>query len=126
MPSAKWRVKVSDDDSKFHWAEGMKYVAEALKGALLLNGAAAVSTLTFLGNSNLADDRLVYAMIFFALGAVFSPISFAFAYVTQLQYGNSNHSAARIFHWLTYLSFLIAILLFGSGVCFAARAFLAL
>jgi hypothetical protein len=62
----------------------------------------------------------------FALGAVFSPISFAFAYVTQLQYGNSNHSAARIFHWLTYLSFLIAILLFGSGVCFAARAFLAL
>jgi hypothetical protein len=65
MPSAKWRVKVSDDDSKFHWAEGMKYVAEALKGALLLNGAAAVSTLTFLGNSNLADDRLVYAMIFF-------------------------------------------------------------
>ncbi len=33
---------MSADDSKFHWAEGMKYVAEALKGCLLLNGAAAL------------------------------------------------------------------------------------
>ena len=115
-----------EDDAKFHWSEGMKYVAEALKGALLLNGAAAISTLTFLGNSKLSDDRLVYAMVFFALGAVFSPISFAFAYLTQLQYGNFNHSAALLFHWLTYISFLAAIGLFGSGVCFAARAFLAL
>jgi hypothetical protein len=115
-----------EDDSKFHWSEGMKYVAEALKGSLLLNGAAAISTLTFLGNSKSTDDRLIYAMIFFASGAVFSPISFFLAYLTQLHYGNRNHSVAVFFHWLTYLSFLSAIALFGGGVCFAARAFLSL
>ncbi|WP_149588007.1 hypothetical protein [Tabrizicola flagellatus] len=117
---------MSDDDAKFHWAEGMKYVVEALKGSLILNGAAAVSTLTFLGNSKSADDRLVYAMIFFASGAVFSPISFAMAYLTQLQYGNQNYSIALCFHRLTYISFLLALVFFGSGVCFAARAFLEL
>jgi hypothetical protein len=115
-----------DDDSKFQWAEGMKYGAEALKGSLLLNGAAAVSTLTFLGNAKSADDRLVYAMILFAVGAVFSPLSFASAYYTQLQYGNFNHSAAAIFHWLTFIFFFLAIVSFGSGVYFAARAFLAM
>jgi hypothetical protein len=115
---------MSDADAKFHWQEGMKYVAEALKGSLLLNGAAAVSTLTFLGNSKSGDDRLVFAMVFFAFGAVLSPVSFAFAYLTQLQYGNSNHDVAVRLHWATYVVFLLALVSFGSGVCFAARAFL--
>ena len=116
---------MSTEHEKFHWSESMKYVAEALKGALLLNGAAAISTLTFLGNSKSGDDRLVFAMVFFAMGALLSPLSFACAYLTQLQYGNSNQSLAVKFHWAAYILFMLGLLMFGVGVCKAAQAFLA-
>ena len=116
---------IAVEKAEFHWSEGMKYVSEALKGSLLLNGAAAVSTLTFLGNFRSSDDQLVYAMVYFAIGALFSPLSFGFAYLTQLQYGNSNHSLALRFHWVTYTTFVVGLCMFMLGVYKAAGAFLA-
>jgi hypothetical protein len=117
--------RMIDDAAKFHWSEGMKHVAESLKGLMLLNGAAAVSTLTFLGNVRSSDDALVYAMVCFSVGALLSPVSFAFAYRAQLQYGNSNRSSAVLFHPATYLVFVLGLIGFGLGNWQAAIAFLA-
>ena len=36
-----------DEETKFHWAEGMKYALEGIKAIFVLNGAATVSILTF-------------------------------------------------------------------------------
>ena len=56
-----------DEETKFHWAEGMKYVQEGIKAIFVLNGAATVSILTFVGNTKTKSDFLVYAMICFAI-----------------------------------------------------------
>ena len=112
------------DAARFHWAEGMKYVAEGLRALFLLNGAATISVLTFIGNTNAGDDRLVYSMFSFALAALFGPISFIFSYLTQLNYGNRNTSSAWKFHNWTYCCIGISILLFLVGVIFAGLAFL--
>ena len=119
-------TNMTDEHSKFHWSEGMKYVGEALKGSFLLNGAAAVSTFTILGNLKSSDDRFVYAMAYFTAGAFLSPISFAFAYFTQLQYGNCNNALAIKFHRVTYVSFAFGLIMFPIGVFKAAQAFLVL
>ena len=79
------------DDAKWHWAEGNKYAVEAAKSILLVNGAAAIATLTFIGNLKLQPTRaLVMSMLIFAVAAVASALLFAFAYFTQLNYGNAD------------------------------------
>lgn len=112
-------------DAHFHWGEGLKYVAEGLKGVFVLNGAAAISVLTFVGNlsdnGHLAvTELLVFAMVSFGIGAVLGPVSFAFAYLTQLSYGNDDAKSAWSFHRLTYWSFGASLLAFFLGLCLAA------
>ena len=65
-----------EEETKFHWAEGMKYVVEGIKALFILNGAATVSILTFVGNTKSKSELLVYAMICFAVGAATGPIAF--------------------------------------------------
>ena len=113
-----------DDQAKFHWGEGLKYVTEGIKAFVLLNGAATISMLTFLGNARNSDDKLVYSMLCFAVGALMGPIAFLFAYLTQLQYGNQSHERAWQFHRLTYLSIIGGIIFFLIGVVFAVCALL--
>ena len=113
-----------EEEKKFHWSEGMKYVAEAVKALLLINGAAAVSVLTFLGTSKASSTPLVIAMLCFALGAVASPVTFSLAYLTQLNYGNdktgSSWLVGVVFHKVAYVPFVAGILLFLIGISFAA------
>ncbi|WP_132949877.1 hypothetical protein [Rhodovulum bhavnagarense] len=116
----------AENASRFHWHEGMKFAHEGIKSLMLLNGASTVSVLTFVGNTNEGDDRLVYAMACFALGALCGPVSFLFAYLTQLQYGNDNFGAAWKHHWATYLFIFSGICLFLCGVALAGLSFLQL
>jgi hypothetical protein len=39
------------EEAKWHWAEGIKFALEATKTLFILNGAAAIAVLTFLGNT---------------------------------------------------------------------------
>ncbi len=113
-----------EQDAHFHWAEGMKYVAEGLKALFLLNGVATVSVLTFIGNENSGDSRLVYSMLFFALGALLSIMSFFSAYIAQLGYGNDDRNLAGNWHDRTYVLIFVSMLSFLVGVCLAGYAFL--
>ncbi|MGC1429370.1 MAG: hypothetical protein WA822_12330 [Albidovulum sp.] len=113
-----------DDHVKFHWGEGLKYVTEGIKAFFLLNGAATISMLTFLGNARNGDDKLVYSMACFAIGALMGSVAFMFAYLTQLEYGNDHQVEAWRFHRATYGSVVVGILLFLVGVGFASCALL--
>ena len=118
-----------DEETKFQWAEGMKYALEGIKAIFVLNGAATVSILTFVGNTKTKSDFLVYAMIFFAIGTLTGPVSFCFAYLTQLTYGNSfrsggNRTSGNKFHYLTYFAVVCGMLFFICGIAFAGFGFL--
>lgn len=114
-----------EEETKFHWAEGMKYVLEGIKALLVLNGAATVSILTFVGNTKSKSELLIYAMTCFAVGAATGPIAFWLAYLTQLNYGNSSRTgggwvSAKKFHFGTYGAVGIGLLLFLSGIALAS------
>ena len=111
------------EDAKWHWGEGTKYAIEGAKSILIINGAASVSVLTFIGNMKLHPAYLIYAMILFAVGALFSVLIFIFAYCAQLSYGNNNFIIARRWHVLNYVVVLASVLSFVSGICMAARGF---
>lgn len=59
----------------------------AIKSLLLLNGAAAISTLTFIGNADHAgslDKQLFLPLILFGIGALTGAFSAGMAYLAQL------------------------------------------
>ena len=117
-----------EEETKFHWAEGMKYALEGIKTLFLLNGAATVSILTFIGNTKDNSDQLIYSMICFAFGAATGPVSLFLAYLAQLKYGNAamNYSdsdigwseASKLHNW-TYVSIGVGLFLFLLGVILA-------
>lgn len=112
------------EDAKWHWAEGNKYAVEAAKSILLVNGAAAVAMLTFIGTLKLQPTpTLIFSMVIFALAAVASALLFVIAYLTQLHYGNQNIERARRWHSKTYILLLIIVVLFISGISLAAHGF---
>lgn len=112
------------DNAKWHWGEGNKYVLEGVKTILLVNGAAAVSMLTFIGNFKLHPTKtLIVAMLLFSGGAMSSVLIFGSAYLTQLHYGNENSDMATKWHKYTYAVVLFSIILFLSGIGFTAYGF---
>jgi uncharacterized membrane protein len=97
----------------------------AAKALLLVNGAASISTLTFIGNIKLhPTGALILSMLIFAIAAMTSAMIFAFAYFTQLNYGNANLKWARRWHIWTYIVVLFSVALFVVGIGFAADGFL--
>ncbi|MGL4406683.1 MAG: hypothetical protein ACRCT6_13050, partial [Notoacmeibacter sp.] len=65
-----------NDDAKYHWSEGMKFASEGIKSLFILNGAAAISILTFLGNSQTTSAEMIWAMICFAMGTASGTLSY--------------------------------------------------
>jgi hypothetical protein len=108
-----------NEDNKFHWSEGMKYAAEAIKGVFLINGTASISMLTFIGNTKIATWHLVIGLFSFAIGALTGPIAFCLAYLTQLQYGNKV--LAPKVHTATYYIVGFGMLAFIVGIVFVSK-----
>lgn len=118
-----------EEETKFHWTEGMKYVLEGVKALFVLNGAATVSVLTFVGNTKSKSDLLIFAMTSFAVGAATGPVAFFMAYLTQLSYGNSSrtdgdYTKASKFHFGTYGVVGRGLVLFLIGIALASRGLL--
>ena len=117
------------DEAKWHWAEGMKFALEGVKLLFILNGAASVSILTFIGNMRAGSLQLVWAMLCFALGAGSTVPAMIFAYLTQLQYGNASQNQAEGMllwreagkrHYAAYAFMLLGLLCFVVGAILAA------
>jgi hypothetical protein len=126
IPNANSPDKNSQDkEARFHWGAGFKYALEAGKALLLLNGAAPIAILTFLGNQKrLASTGLICAIAMFAVGALFAAAGLWLAYETQLQYGNRAKSGAgtcaEVLHWCTRVAAFLSIVLFAIGLVTAS------
>ncbi|MGB8258821.1 MAG: hypothetical protein WCE75_00650 [Terracidiphilus sp.] len=123
----------SDNQANWHWAEGIKFALEGVKLLFILNGAASVSVLTFVGNLKIGPGPLVFALVAFALGAASVIPAMILAYLTQLHYGNASigyptgrgadpqiwDRAATLHNW-AYLFMALSLLFFIVGVALAA------
>lgn len=123
------------EEAKWHWAEGIKFAIEATKTLFILNGAAAIAVLTFLGNTKMQSGSLVMAMVCFALGSSMGGPMLGFAYLTQLYYGRAflHEPSASSFttEWgtavtwqrRTYFCAIVSLGLFLAGLGVAACGF---
>jgi hypothetical protein len=117
----------TESEARWHWAEGIKFALEGVKLLFILNGAASVSILTFIGHMRSGSGFLVGSLIAFAIGAASVIPAMVFAYLTQLHYGNAAHStpysvstwrSAVRFHYWAYAFMGLGLLCFliGSGL----------
>ncbi|MCV2877104.1 hypothetical protein OE810_12690 [Rhodobacteraceae bacterium XHP0102] len=116
----------ASEETKFHWSEGMKYAADGIKSFFFINGAAAISILTFVGNTTHSDAEsryLAIGLLSYAFGAVMASSAYMFAYLTELNYGNRNAKWASRFHISTYVVILASFASFSIGTVFASFAF---
>jgi phosphoglycerol transferase MdoB-like AlkP superfamily enzyme len=119
------------DEAKFHWSEGIKLATEAIKMIFLLNGAATISVITFIGNLKQRSETLVFAMQLFAIGAALAPVALVLGYLTQLSYGNAEHATdpmanwkvAGWIHYSVYVAVFLAWVLFLTGARYTAIGF---
>jgi hypothetical protein len=122
------------EEAKFHWAEGIKLATEAIKMLFFLNGAAAISVITFIGNLKQRSEPLVFAMQLFAFGAALAPAALVLGYLSQMYFGNvqpvfepgHKRTGASVFHILVYLAIFAAWAMFIVGARYAAIGFGAL
>jgi hypothetical protein len=122
---------VSDADSQanWHWAEGIRFALEGVKLLFVLNGAASISILTFIGNVRMGSGLLVGSLVAFALGAGSTIPAMLLAYLTQLHYGNASVSSttdlnywetAGKYHYRAYFFMGLGLVCFLTGVGLAA------
>lgn len=131
-------MSTSDSQANWHWAEGIKFALEGVKLLFVLNGAASVSILTFVGNTHIGSGQLISSLVCFAVGAAIVVPAMIFAYLTQLHYGNASQghcsdletwSTAGTFHYwayafiaLSWACFLIGMILGAYGLSHIASS----
>lgn len=106
----------------------------ALKSSLLINGAAAVALLAFIGNVWSSKVHIptvlgvANAMGFFVSGVLTSAVAAGFAYLAQAGYGNEFGRASRLIgvsgHVLTTICVISSYVLFGYASYLAYHAFI--
>jgi hypothetical protein len=69
---------------------GATYAREAGKSLVLINGVAAISVLTFIGNHPVKSFGIVRAIIMFFSGSLVGVVFFGTAFAAQLSYGNNR------------------------------------
>lgn len=106
-PNYEKYKKMSEDEFRLRVAElevkiseiglGLikEYASGGLKELLLLNGAAGIAILAFLGNILGTEFErwirgIAWGLVFFSIGAFFSTISWLFAYISQTYYNEAN------------------------------------
>jgi hypothetical protein len=118
--------------AEFHWDQGIKFLIEATKALFLINGAAAIAILSFIGATKYINHSIVISLICFAFGSVSTVFLLVFCYIVQLSYGNAHTvdstvenrflNKAQTLHNWAYFIFPIPIVSFLLGVGFTACA----
>src|SRR5262249_45400044 len=118
---------------EWHWEQGTKYAAEAIKTTLLLNGASAIALMTFAANTQKFSSLLI-PLISFVIGAVLSALAFVAAYMAQLNFGTAAgylsdsfmldkqrlRKRGQLWSAGAMCSVLLSVLAFGLGISWAA------
>jgi hypothetical protein len=125
----------NSDWQRYNIDQAIRYSIEAVKSVLLMNGAAAIALLAFMGANAGKEDPLLevsielfkLALMCFGGGASLCALTFLFAYIAQLFFAGINSSEthvwpANLFRLLAIISLVAAIVMFGVGVYLAAEA----
>ena len=112
-----------------HFKSVISMAELSLKSSILINGAAAIALLTFVGNGKGAiKEYIVFGIFVFGLGALLGGLATLFAYLTQNNYMNQinnkqeinnegGHKALAIFTCLaSYVCFFVGTILSGVGI----------
>lgn len=106
-----------------------KYGELALKSAILINGAASVAILAFIGKIWGGDDaittikRMSVSLFVFVSGVLVGALASGFSYVTQYCYSQNQHNAGHAWRWVTIILTFSSYILFLIGSIFAYHAF---
>jgi hypothetical protein len=120
-------LSASQQNAQWQWGEGTKYALEAGKSLILINGAAAIGILTFVGNHPPKTFGIFRAINMFSIGALLGAIFFAFSYLAQLYYGNRSfnagaHKWAAYWHRCAFLTAAASVALFVWGMYTATQS----
>jgi len=106
------------------------FAQAALKTSLLVNGAAAIALLTFIGNiwtkvqAPAVAQSLSAALVLFCLGALAAALSTATTYLTQYCYQRPRQKTAMTFHMATLVLITVSYAFFGFGIFKTYGAFI--
>lgn len=105
----------------------MAFAQGAIKSGMLVNGAAAVALLAYLGNIKAQGDAtspFVIAIGFFSGGVVAAALTFACSYVSQLFYTpGDNETTAKRWHYSALSLLLLSFVCFSGGAVSSYSAF---
>ena len=106
----------------------------ALNIAMLINGAAGVSVLAFIGNvisrssvcRPVVPPTMVWSLIAFAVGVLFAAVAHGAAYFSNYYFAKNERDKANNWRIATIFIGIICYIAFMAGVCLAANTFLCL
>ena len=131
MSELEFRLKVSELEMKMSEV-GLslikEYVSGGLKALLLINGAAGIAILAFLGNIVETEyarwiKGLAWGLVFFSIGDFLSTISWLFAYISQTYY-NEAAGNDKIINNGTFWRNITIVAVVISGIVFLVGGFL--
>jgi len=127
--SALAQYKAGQDQSIAMFNAVIGFAQAALKTSLIVNGAAAIALLTFIGNiwtktqtANVAHS-LSSALVFFCVGTLAAAVSTVTTYITQGLYARQIRKTGIAFHVITLILICASYVLFGFGIFKAYAAF---
>lgn len=105
-----------------------EYASGGLKALLLLNGAAGIAILAFLGNIVETEFEhwirgIAWGLVSFSIGAFLSTVSWLFAYISQTYYNEANGNIKMIDQG-TFWRNITIIAVVASGITFLIGGFL--
>jgi hypothetical protein len=108
----------------------MQMSTMAIKNAILINGAAAISLLTFLGNEKFDSSisYLVYSLQLFCLGVTLAAFATAFGYFAQSSHlttiqNNEQKGHGKNFGFIAAGLILLSYTTFAAGCILASLSF---
>jgi hypothetical protein len=126
---ARWEaeVKYSLDWKLESFRTTMAFAQGSIKSGMLVNGAAAVALLAYLGNIKAQGDAtspFVVALGFFSGGVVAAAMTFACSYLAQLFYTpGDNEATAKRAHYAALGLMLLSVICFSGGAVSSYFAF---
>jgi len=111
----------------------IEFARDTIKAALLINGAAAIAILTFLGNlekdgsSTDGIHDLILALSWFGFGVAFAALSFPISLMAQdllvhREQSQERKRRAENYKFFAFLATMFSIILFLLGVLFCSQA----
>lgn len=124
--------KTHSEMQRLNLTAAFTYVAEGIKAAFLLNGAAGIALMTFIGGKHPSGWPAIsfrWPLMIFSLGAALAVVTLVLAYLSQAYFSEMNlrrqqrSAAAAGFRIAGLLTFGGSVLAFVVGLWLAATKF---